>query len=199
MRVIVTAGYIAEFPFGDQAACHGAGGANNALCRVAFKSIGIAAQVNRYAVNLDLLADIPGDDIGIVAALCQVIIFLFCRFIGEVKRFGQVGLDDFIIRVKRKEKLMERPDMVTRLYCDIVLSVGGKSFQRLPVKQDIQLVLSTGDELLSGIFIIAQGNKIPYDQDDGKTANMLEGGFDIFHFFKHGLFLVCIFCCTLSV
>ena len=103
MRVVIAAGNIPQFPFGDQAAGNRARCAYNALPGIAFKRIGVKPQIDRHAVYVDLLADISGDNIGVITIFTQVIIFFFSGLIGQVKGFGQVIADNLIIGVKRKK------------------------------------------------------------------------------------------------
>lgn len=103
VRVVIAPGNVPQVAFGDQTARHRACRPDDVLRSVAAKCIRVRAQINRHAVHLDLLADIPRDDIGVIAALRQVIVFFFGRAVGEVKRLSQVGLDDFIIRIQREE------------------------------------------------------------------------------------------------
>jgi len=76
--------YISQVTFGDQTAGNNRSGPDYLLFRFVCKVKGIMIGVDADTINLNRLADIARDDIGIVAILFQVIILLFGRSIGQV-------------------------------------------------------------------------------------------------------------------
>jgi len=75
---------IAQVAFGYQAPGQGARAAGDGLGRKAFKIPGRQIQVEPDTIDIDGLADIARNDIGIVAAFFQVIIGPFGGAIGQV-------------------------------------------------------------------------------------------------------------------
>src|SRR3569833_1283532 len=61
------------------------------------EAIRITAQVDADAVYLQLLADVAGNDVGVVAAFGEVIICAFGRAVSQVKRFTKACLVGFIV------------------------------------------------------------------------------------------------------
>src|ERR1035438_9962710 len=127
MWVIVRPLYIPQKTFGDQAS------RNNGRCADDFFNPG-AAEIKRICIHVDLdtvniylLTDIAGNEIDVIATLFEIIILLFCRAIGEVKRSCDIRSNYFLIWVQREEKLVEHPNMVACLHRDIVFPVDRKS------------------------------------------------------------------------
>ena len=75
---MIRAGCIAQGTLGDQSAGECAGAAGDGFSCKAGKMPGGCIEIELDAIDIDGLADIACDDIGIVAAFFQVIIGPFC-------------------------------------------------------------------------------------------------------------------------
>src|SRR5690606_32773562 len=91
--------------------------------------------VNVYTdtINLYLLTHISRDDVSIITVLPQVVILCFRRTICQIQSLTYIGLNNFVIRMQRKEVVMKHPDMVSCLYGNIVLAAFGVCLQGFAV------------------------------------------------------------------
>lgn len=96
--IVIAPADVPQFTGSDQAARDRTAGPYDVLGRIAAESIGIAAQVYADTVDLEFLADVPGNDVRVIAAFAQIVVSPFSRLVREVKRLAQIGLIGFIIR-----------------------------------------------------------------------------------------------------
>ena len=184
--IVVGAAGIAEPAFCDEVAGDEAGGADDLLGGPASEMEGIGLHVEVDAVDGDLLADITGDDAGIVAVLFQVVIETFGRAVCQVEGAGDIARDHFLVGVEGEKIVEEAADMVAGFYGYILFAVGGECFERFAGREDIDpaLRLCHHTEGLPGDK--AGGGEAADDHQDAEEADMLEGGFQVLCFGKHG-------------
>jgi hypothetical protein len=145
----------------------------------------IAPGIQRNAVYRNLLADIAADDVRIITALFQVIIEPLRRSVRQIEGLGDIGLNDPLIRIKRKKGQVKGSNMVAGLDRNIVLAVAGKGFECLTAGQDINFPLGRCYISMGFVGDIATEGKRAQDDQDTEETNLLEGGFNIFRFHKH--------------
>lgn len=92
--------HVAQVAFCDETACDNGGCANQLLMGMAAEIKWIDFGIDVNAVQVDFLADVAGDHVGVIAILLQVVILPLGRFIRQVQGFGDVALNDFIIRIE---------------------------------------------------------------------------------------------------
>src|SRR3569833_2406189 len=185
VRVIVTSADITLFSGRNQAANNGATGTDDAFRGVAAEAIRITAQVDADAVYLQLLADVAGNDVGVVAAFGEVIICAVGRAVSQVKRFTKACLVGFIVWRQGKKKLVEGFDMIARFDGDIILAVRGDGIQHLAVEQDYDAALDGGNQcpaLVNRKTHVYIGTEYHHY---GKSADMLKCRFEVFKFLEH--------------
>lgn len=185
VRVVVRAGNVAQVALCDQAACYRGAGADELFGGEAFKLKWVPAHVEPDAVHRYLLADIAGDQVGIEAIFAEVVILAFGTFIGEVKRFANRRLDLLVVGVKRKEILVESADMIPGLDRDIGLAVGSERFQRLAVREDIDMTAEVRRRAVALPYRKTTYNGAGNYQQIAEPFDMPESGIDIFEMCKH--------------
>ena len=133
MRVIIRPADVTQPSFRDQVPRHDAGRPDDLLGPITAEIKGVASGIQGNAVHRDLLADIAADDIGIIAALFQVIVQPLGRSVRQVKRLRNIGLDDPLIRVKREKSQVKGTDMVAGLYRNISFRSLAKASRVFPL------------------------------------------------------------------
>lgn len=185
MWVIVRTGHVAQVALRHQAAVNRGTGTHQFFGRIAFEVKRVLVYVQLDAVYLHLLADIPGDQVGIKTAFFEVIILRFRTAVRQVQGFGNGRLYLFIVGTEVKKVLVEYFDVIPRLYRRVRFGIGGKSFQRLAVCQDINMVFKVGRGLVAFVNRITGDDDTGDDQQIAEAFDMLKSGIDIFELTKH--------------
>src|SRR5690242_12266915 len=79
VRIVIAPGYVAQITFSDQPADYRRRCPDQPLGGVTPKIVRIAIRADNYTVDRDPLADVAGDEGGIIAAFPEVVIFPFGR------------------------------------------------------------------------------------------------------------------------
>lgn len=146
----------------------------------------VRRDVNADTVNGDLLAYIAGDDVGIVSVLAQVVILPFYGAVTEIKCFADILLYRLIVRGQCKEKMMEDPDVVTRLHRDVVFSSCRECFNRFSIGKNIDPLLRALCEMIALVNCITAHCSTGKNERGRKEPDVLEGCIDILKLSEHG-------------
>ena len=85
MWIVVRALNISQEPFCNETSCYNGRCPNDLLNCIAAEVKRILICINSNAIDLNLLAYIPGNDVGVIAILSQIIVLLLCGSVSEVK------------------------------------------------------------------------------------------------------------------
>ena len=180
MGIVVATVNHPEPTFGDQGPGCDTGRPDDALSRPTVEIKGLMVGIELNTIHRDLLTDIAGYDVGIVAGLFEVVIELLSRPVRQIEGLADIGADDFFVGIQREEVLMKAADMVAGLYRDIVAVVGSYGLKRLSIGEN-------PDALLGGVCqadafggYIAGQAKAGYYCQDGEPTDLPEGGVDVF-------------------
>lgn len=186
MGIVLTAGNQTKVSFGDQnSGDNGAGTGEDLLAEVS-EMVGWLAQLEENAVLLNFLADVSGDDIGVVVTFPQVVVLTLGRQVCQIECLGGVGFDHFFVRIQSKEKPVESGDVIFGFHFQIFPSVGEQGFQHFSVGQDIDFLLQGISQLLALEKCVTCKEERGDHDYQRKQTDLSEGGVDVLWFFKHG-------------
>jgi hypothetical protein len=178
--------HIPDLPTGHQLPGYCAARPDKLFGRVTGERIWKLVTLQTRTVYLDPLRDVRGDQVIEISGLLEVIVLVFGRFVGQVKRFGDIGLYGLVIRAKIEKILVKSLNMVSQLYRQIALPVGRERLQHFPVVKDMNGLLCPGNRFTIDIADKTGNKNICADQHDAENFDMLKGGVDIFQMCKHG-------------
>ncbi len=186
MRIVVRSVDVAQFTFGHQTPEHDTGAPGDLQFADAAEQVGMALQIDHYAINAQDLADVARNDVIVIALFLQVIIFALGAGIGQIQGPADTFPDHLVVGIKIEEQLVEGPDMVACLYGNVLPSVGGQCFQSLSTCKHIDLLLHLGNKVQAFEDGKAADRTTGDDRHKTKCPDMPEGRIDIFCFFEHG-------------
>lgn len=180
MRVIITSGHTAQKTFGDQTAGNNDRWPYNPFGTVVLKVIWVRIQAKLNAIHRYLLADIPRNNTRVIAIFFQVVIFGFGGPISQVKRLGDIIMNNLLIRVQGEKEVMEHLNVIPGFNGNIILSFGGESLNGFAVSQQVNTLLIAGNHLITFVNDIPTGRKTCYDDNNSQQFYVLKGLIYIF-------------------
>jgi len=178
VRIVVRPGGVPQPALCQQGSRCDAGWPDDPFGGVATEMKGITVRAQGDAVHGDLLADIAGDDTGVVAVLPKVVGDPQRRGVREIERTGEVGPDHFFIRVQGEEILVKVADMVAGFGGYVLLPVGGYRLKRLACRQDVYFFVGMGYGTIGYQYHKSGEEKTAYHCSQGYQPDVLKGSFD---------------------
>jgi len=185
MRVVIRAGNVPQIALRDQAARYRGCGTDEFFRGKAFEVIGIAVHIQSHAVHFHLLADVAGNEVGVITGFFEVIVSRLGRSVCEVQGFGDIRFYDFIVRVQCKKMVVEHFNVIPDLYRDVLPAVRGKGFKGFAIGQYVNMVPVIGRTLVAFPDGEATDRNAGGDEQVAEQLDVPECRVDVFELCEH--------------